>query len=137
MCVCTELIYYYGVGAEVLCICLHTRSDGEPQARYLKQNVSKRIPLTPLKCLNRSSASTSSDRVNEGTASSLHVLAGCANSTSICVVAHLACQFVVRGVRNPTIMFSPHSLPMNISTQNGPALRIVTRRCNLQVVTNS
>ena len=37
MCVCTELIYYYGVGAEALCICLHTRTDDEPQARYLKQ----------------------------------------------------------------------------------------------------
>ena len=45
-------------------------------------------------------------RVNEGTVSSLHVLVGCATSsatsTSNYVVAHLACQFVVRGVRNPT-----------------------------------
>lgn len=35
----TEKYYYYGVEAEILCICLHTRSNGKPQARYLKQTL--------------------------------------------------------------------------------------------------
>lgn len=36
---CTELIDYYEVEAEILCICLHTISDDHNQARFLKQKL--------------------------------------------------------------------------------------------------
>lgn len=59
---CTELVYYFGVGAEVLCICLHTRSDREPQARYLKQDViSDKMSANALS-LRHSNASTDPPR---------------------------------------------------------------------------
>ena len=66
----------------------------------MRQFVSRRTLLTLFKHLIRYSTSTSSNRVNEGTVSSLHVFRSCVTSTSTSVMAHLAYRLVVRGVRN-------------------------------------